>query len=1124
MRARSHNITWILLITLALGVLGFGAPEDLADEIHFPDRVIARVPTPKLLGVTPYQLLLKAGAVELPQGLAPELQPSTALGPIGQAFVIVQFFHSLDPQLMATLSTLGVKVLEYIPQYAFICAVPVEQLQMLASLPQVRAVASIQPSWKISPPLLEQLIKAPGRAERVWIETFAPIDDLVGADARLEPGLYQADVTYQELIALAKDPRVKWIQRKPVEKPLLAESAPLIGAPSVWNDGITGANVKIGIIDTGIDPDHPHFASINIDPAYDWVDQDTYPWDCNGHGTHCAGTIAGQSSLPCGTTLTGVAPAATLVVERTFDCAGNWYGGTYAQIFDEVVSKGATIVSCSWGHENSGLYDVAAVDQYAVDHPDVLLLFANGNYPDDSYMNSPALAKNVVAVGAIHDGSGSFVCPPTVDASTAAEADLVSAMNNLIGPQDGRVKPDVVAPGAWIAGPTYDNTWASYRGTSMATPHVTGLAALYRSVYPDRPAAAIKAALVASPIDLSAKDGQTDYPYGWGKVPSARDMLYQNPWEADQFLFTGSVSEGDEAAHSFTVPQGAEKIIVTLVWWDPPGSPLANPAIVNDLDLYVGPASSPYQYSSTSGVDTVERIIVENPTPGDWTISVLGALVPGGGTQTYYGYCKVLMDATPAGTRTWSVTASSGKSVAASTGGEEPTPAELPKGTTITVNVGVPFTLNLSWEITEFYVSGAYVTLEPMYPQIELVDGTTGYAIGELHQGEIWEAHPQFKCTEPGTYVDAIKLTWGGTNYGTWTTYIDIIATEGGIDTIGVYDPAAATFFLRNSNSAGVADLTFNYGIPNWIPIAGDWDGDGIDTIGVYNPDTATFYLRNTNTAGFADITFVYGAPNWIPIAGDWNGDGVDTIGVYDPDTATFYLRNTNTAGFADITFVYGAPNWIPIAGDWNGDGVDTIGVYDPDTATFYLRNTNTAGFADITFVYGAPNWIPIAGDWNGDGVDTIGVYDPDTATFYLRNTNTTGFADITFVYGMPNWIPIAGDWDGDGTSANSLLSTAASARNEVLQVSCTPNPLRREKSVTFSVVGEPEVQAIRVRVYDLAGELVWQSEAGGNILAWEAEDLTGRPLPNGVYLYVVEAKISGNWQNLGVYKLLILR
>jgi cell wall assembly regulator SMI1 len=388
------------------------------------------------------------------------------------------------------------------------------------------------------------------------------------------------------------------------------------------------------------------------------------------------------------------------------------------------------------------------------------------------------------------------------------------------------------------------------------------------------------------------------------------------------------------------------------------------------------------------------------------------------------------MDATPAGTRTWSVTASSGKSVAASTGGEEPTPAELPKGTTITVNVGVPFTLNLSWEITEFYVSGAYVTLEPMYPQIELVDGTTGYAIGELHQGEIWEAHPQFKCTEPGTYVDAIKLTWGGTNYGTWTTYIDIIATEGGIDTIGVYDPAAATFFLRNSNSAGVADLTFNYGIPNWIPIAGDWDGDGIDTIGVYNPDTATFYLRNTNTAGFADITFVYGAPNWIPIAGDWNGDGVDTIGVYDPDTATFYLRNTNT----------------------------------------------------------------------------------------------TGFADITFVYGMPNWIPIAGDWDGDGTSANSLLSTAASARNEVLQVSCTPNPLRREKSVTFSVVGEPEVQAIRVRVYDLAGELVWQSEAGGNILAWEAEDLTGRPLPNGVYLYVVEAKISGNWQNLGVYKLLILR
>ena len=107
LRAGSHNAQYVygLLIILMFGVLGFGASEDLLDEIRLPDQVIARVPTSKPLGVSPYQLLLKVGAVELPEGLAPELQPSVALGPIGQTFVIVQFFHSLDPQLKATLST-----------------------------------------------------------------------------------------------------------------------------------------------------------------------------------------------------------------------------------------------------------------------------------------------------------------------------------------------------------------------------------------------------------------------------------------------------------------------------------------------------------------------------------------------------------------------------------------------------------------------------------------------------------------------------------------------------------------------------------------------------------------------------------------------------------------------------------------------------------------------------------------------------------------------------------------------------------------------------------------------------------------------------------------------------------
>ena len=259
--------------------------------------------------------------------------------------------------------------------------------------------------------------------------------------------------------------------------------------------------------------------------------------------------------------------------------------------------------------------------------------------------------------------------------------------------------------------------------------------------------------------------------------------------------------------------------------------------------------------------------------------------------------------------------------------------------------------------------------------------------------------------------------------------------------TIGLYNPATSVFYLRNTNDSGYADTRisirpgkrrldphrrrlgwqrhrhhrplqsadlgllsaqhqhwrvrrhdFQYGpagLPvgsQWIPIAGDWDGNGTDTIGLYNPVTSTFYLRNTNDSGYADVTFTYGpaGAGWIPIAGDWDGNGTDTLGLYNPATSTFYLRNTtssqgpNDKGYADVAFAYGpaGAGWIPIAGDWDGNGTDTLGLYNPATSTFYLRNTtslqgsNDKGYADVTFAYGAASagWLPIAGDWNGPG------------------------------------------------------------------------------------------------------------------------------------------------------------
>src|SRR5437588_178592 len=144
-----------------------------------------------------------------------------------------------------------------------------------------------------------------------------------------------------------------------------------------------------------------------------------------------------------------------------------------------------------------------------------------------------------------------------------------------------------------------------------------------------------------------------------------------------------------------------------------------------------------------------------------------------------------------------------------------------------------------------------------------------------------------------------------------------------GSATIGIYNSAYAAFFLRNSNVGGVADIYFNYGPPNLVPLVGDWNGDGVDTVGLYDPAHAAFFLRNTNSGGVADITFTFGPAGLglIPIVGDWDKDGVDTIGVYDPGHAGFFLRNTNTGGIADLSFTYGpvGSGIVPLAGNWDG-------------------------------------------------------------------------------------------------------------------------------------------------------------------------------------------------------------
>jgi len=272
-------------------------------------------------------------------------------------------------------------------------------------------------------------------------------------------------------------------------------------------------------------------------------------------------------------------------------------------------------------------------------------------------------------------------------------------------------------------------------------------------------------------------------------------------------------------------------------------------------------------------------------------------------------------------------------------------------------------------------------------------------------------------------------------------------------DKTKVFRPSNGGWYLKNTNTAGFAEIAFNFGQAGDLPVAGDWDGDGDSTVGVYRNGVFDLLNTPTTTTGVADLVFTFGEVGDQPIAGDWDGDGVDTIGTYNSSTGVFLLGMSNNAGAATLNFAMGLPGDLPVVGDWNGDGTDTIGVYRPSTGIFYLRNVNDPGFGEIVFSYGGVTGDqPIAGDWNNDGIDTVGVYRSNT--FYLKNANTTGNADLSFALRNPGDLPVAGNWDGLPPPVTPTRTPTAGP-TPTIPPTPTPSPAAVFSNASFTYDGD---------------------------------------------------------------------
>ncbi|WP_369903086.1 S8 family peptidase [Bacillus manliponensis] len=221
-----------------------------------------------------------------------------------------------------------------------------------------------------------------------------------------------------------------------------------IQAPQAWDSERSAPGVKIAIIDTGVQSSHPDLAA-KVTHGHDYVDNDNRSDDGNGHGTHCAGIAGAITNNNVG--IAGVAPQASIYAVRVLNNQGSGTLAAVAQGIREGADSGAKVISLSLGATTGGTSLQQAV-QYAWNKGAVIVAAAGNS--GNTRANYPAYYNEVIAV-----------------ASTDS-ADRKSSFSNYGS------WVDVAAPGSSIYSTYTGNSYRSLSGTSMAAPHVAGLAAL----------------------------------------------------------------------------------------------------------------------------------------------------------------------------------------------------------------------------------------------------------------------------------------------------------------------------------------------------------------------------------------------------------------------------------------------------------------------------------------------------------------------------------------------------------------------------------------------------------------------------------------------------------------------
>lgn len=455
---------------------------------------------------------------------------------------------------------------------------------------------------------------------------------------------------------------ISWIEPAP-QWELHNEKAHVDGimdVEDVWTRGYYGEGQIVAIADSQLDTGNPSTVvqdfkdcTTGTTPRVTISRLGSATEDFYGHGTHVSGSVLGNGRMDgatCGNYAghpAGSAPEANAYFQAIMDTSGGLGGipGDLNDLFQPAFDFGARIHTNSWGSAVMGLYTASSqeADQFSWDHESFLIHFSAGNEGADidadgvidlHSIGSPGTAKNVFTVGASENngpGGGTWTYWYTPVAPIYGD-DYADDVNGLApfssrGPaDDGRTKPDIVAPGIWVNSvwstqdPDYDGSEDYIRmgGTSMSTPLVAGASALARQVFSAAetytPTAAMLKSLIANratdiyPGQYGTGAGQEipitrpTYQAGWGRVDLEDALFASHPDRIYWWDISSSspivdsyrpLATGEAVTYTFEVSISLP-LAATLAWTDYPGALAAGGGLVNDLDLRIDGPGGPY--------------------------------------------------------------------------------------------------------------------------------------------------------------------------------------------------------------------------------------------------------------------------------------------------------------------------------------------------------------------------------------------------------------------------------------------------------------------------------------------------------------------------------------------------